>query len=147
MLIMSRVCVEFHNRRGVKIFSVTPQTRMCMIEAPEAIQEDPIFQMLVDDGSLEASLTPARKKKLEQDPEDGTGPDGKRVVPNPEEELQEEKAEEKAAEEEPAKKQSRKSKSTGKAEAESSNQSNEEAVSAEFDNAVNEFEVRGTETE
>ena len=48
------------------------------------------FQMLVDDGSLEASLTPARKKKLEQDPEDGTGPDGKRIIPNPEEELQEE---------------------------------------------------------
>ncbi len=81
MLIMSRVCVEFHNKRGETIFAVTPKNRLSFIDAPEAIQEDPMFQMLVDDGSLEASLTPARKKKLEQDPEDGTTAAGRRSEP------------------------------------------------------------------
>ena len=45
-------------------------------EAPDAIQEDPLFQLLVDDGSMEAVVSVDRKRELEQDPVQGTDPSG-----------------------------------------------------------------------
>ena len=68
MLILSRVCAEFHDRQGLKLFSVTPDTRMTFLEAPESIKEDPLFRMLVSDGSLEVSTGAVRRKMLENDP-------------------------------------------------------------------------------
>ena len=78
MLMMSRVCALFHDRQGNFLFEVTPATRNCFVEAPEAIQEDPLFQMLLADGSLEAGITKARQRTLEQDPMDGADATGKR---------------------------------------------------------------------
>ena len=78
MLILSRVCAEFHDRTGARIFSITPQTRLTFQEAPEAIREDPLFRMLVDEGSLEASVTPVQKKQLEADPLEGTDAAGRK---------------------------------------------------------------------
>ena len=78
MLILSRVCAEFHNAKGEKIFAVTPLTRNSFIEAPEAIREDPLFQMLVSEGSLEAAVTPVRQKQLEADPLEGSDPAGRK---------------------------------------------------------------------
>ncbi len=78
MLMMSRVCALFRDRQGNTLFEVTPTTRNCFVEAPEAIQEDPLFQMLLADGSLEAGITKARQKTLEQDPMDGADATGKR---------------------------------------------------------------------
>ena len=43
MLILSRVCAEFRNAKGEKIFAVTPATRQTFQEAPESIREDPLF--------------------------------------------------------------------------------------------------------
>ena len=80
MLIMSRVCVEFHNKKGEVVHTVTPATRLTFHEAPDSIQEDPIFRMLVDDGSLEAGVTSVRKKLLENDPEVGTDAAGKKIT-------------------------------------------------------------------
>ncbi len=68
MLILSRVCAEFRDRTGAVIYRVTPATRLSFREAPDAIREDPLFQMLVDEGALEASVTPIRQKQLEADP-------------------------------------------------------------------------------
>ena len=68
MLILSRVCVDFHNKKGEVVHRVTPANRLTFHEAPDSIQEDPIFQMLVNEGSLEAGVTPVRRKKLESDP-------------------------------------------------------------------------------
>ena len=68
MLILSRVCAEFHDRSGARIFSVTPQTRLTFQEAPETIREDPLFRMLLDDRSIEVSDNGPRKKQLENDP-------------------------------------------------------------------------------
>ena len=81
MLILSRVCAEFHDRTGARIFSITPQTRLTFQEAPEAIREDPLFRMLVDEGSLEASVTPAQKKQLEADPGEGADAAGRKRAP------------------------------------------------------------------
>ena len=69
MLILSRVCAEFHDHTGAAVFSVTPQTRLTFQEAPETIREDPLFQMLLDDRSIEVSDNGHRQKELENDPE------------------------------------------------------------------------------
>ena len=59
MLILSRVCADFHNNKGELIHRVSAANRLSFHEAPEAIREDPLFQMLVNEGSLEAAVTPA----------------------------------------------------------------------------------------
>ena len=68
MLILSRVCAEFHDAAGAVIFTVTPQTRLTFQEAPEAIREDPLFHMLLNDRSIEVSDNGPRKRQLENDP-------------------------------------------------------------------------------
>ena len=78
MLILSRVCVDFHDTHGNPLFSIKPDQRLTFLEAPDTIQQDPIFQMLLDDGSLEASLNPIRRHQLEQDPVDGAEASGRR---------------------------------------------------------------------
>ena len=55
MFILSRVCADFRNKKGEVIHRVTPADRLGFHEAPDAIQEDPLFSMLVSEGSLEAS--------------------------------------------------------------------------------------------
>ena len=79
MLILSRVCAEFHDKTGAVIHRVTPETRLTFREAPEAIREDPLFSMLVSDGSLEAALTSARKKVLEAEPLKDTDAAGRKT--------------------------------------------------------------------
>lgn len=68
MLILSRVCADFRDRAGNIIHRVTPVNRLTFHEAPDSIQEDPLFRLLVNDGSLEAAPSAARRKKLEADP-------------------------------------------------------------------------------
>ena len=77
MLILSRVCAEFHDAKGVPLFSVTPSTRNIFTEAPEAIREDPLFRMLISDGSLEAAVPEERKRLLENEPMTGVAADGR----------------------------------------------------------------------
>ena len=102
MLILSRVCVDFHNRKGEVVHRVTPANRLTFHEAPDSIQEDPIFQMLVNEGSLEAGVTAAKKKILEQDPTAGSLADGKKIRPETEAVPAETKAKAGKAEEKPA---------------------------------------------
>ena len=68
MLILSRVCAEFHDASGAVLFTVTPETRLTFQEAPEAIRQDPLFNLLRNDHSIEVSDDGPRKKLLEQDP-------------------------------------------------------------------------------
>lgn len=83
MLILSRVCADFFNKKGELVHRVTPQNRLTFHDAPDAIREDPLFQMLVNEGSLEASVTPVRKKQLEANPLEGTDAAGKKPAPAP----------------------------------------------------------------
>ena len=78
MLILSRVCADFYNQKGELVHRVTPQNRLTFHDAPESIREDPLFQMLVNEGSLEASVAPARKKQLEANPLEGADAAGKK---------------------------------------------------------------------
>jgi len=78
MLILSRVCADFHNKKGELVHRVTPLNRLTFHEAPESIREDPLFRMLVEERSLEAAVTPAEKKQLESDPLEGTDAAGRK---------------------------------------------------------------------
>ncbi len=82
MLILSRVCADFHNRKGELVHRVTPLNRMTFHEAPEAIREDPLFRLLVEEGSLEAAATPLQRKQLENDPAEGTDAAGRKRSPS-----------------------------------------------------------------
>ena len=78
MLILSRVCADFHNRKGELVHRVTPLNRLTFHEAPESIREDPLFRMLVEEGSLEAAVTPVEKKQLESYPLEGADAAGRK---------------------------------------------------------------------
>ena len=78
MLILSRVCADFHNKKGELVHRVTPANRLTFHEAPEAIREDPLFRLLVEEGALEAAVTPVEKKQLEADPLKGADAAGRK---------------------------------------------------------------------
>lgn len=78
MLILSRVCAEFRDRSGAVIYRVTPETRLTFREAPEAIRQDPLFELLIREGSLEASMTPVQQKQLENSPLEGVDAAGRK---------------------------------------------------------------------
>ena len=69
MLMLSRVCAEFRDRTGAVVFTVTPAKRLTFQEAPEAVREDPLFDMLLHDHSIEVAEDNVRRKQLENDPE------------------------------------------------------------------------------
>ena len=79
MLILSRVCAEFHDLKGASLFSVTPSTRGIFVEAPDSIRQDPLFRMLISDGSLEAAVPEERKRMLENDPAANHDASGKAI--------------------------------------------------------------------
>jgi hypothetical protein len=83
MLILSRVCAEFRDSAGTVIYRVTPDTRLTFQEAPEAIREDPLFNLLVGEGALEAAVTPVRKMQLEADPMAETDAAGRKTADAP----------------------------------------------------------------
>ena len=80
MLIVSHVCAEFRDRSGEVIFTVGPDRRDKLVMAPDAIQEDPIFALVIGDGSLKAPEKEEERKKLEANPREGIAPDGKEEV-------------------------------------------------------------------
>ena len=69
MLIVAYVCAEFHDKTGTVIHRIRPADLRVATEAPEAIRQDPLFDMMVRDGSLRVPETKAELKKLENDPE------------------------------------------------------------------------------
>ncbi len=79
MLILSRVCAEFRDASGAVLFRVTPQNRFTFLEAPDAIRRDPLFSLMVSEGSLEAVVSAARKRALENDPAADTDAAGRRA--------------------------------------------------------------------
>ena len=84
MLILSRVCVEFHNSRGETVHRVTPGMLQTFHEAPDSIRDDPIFRLLQEERSLEAGVSAGRRRALENDPSAepaGGPPAGRRRSP------------------------------------------------------------------
>ena len=78
MLILSRVCAEFRDESGRFAYEITPRMLHTFQEAPEGIRADPLFQLLINEGSLEAAVPAARRAELENDPVQDTDRTGKR---------------------------------------------------------------------
>ena len=68
MRILSRVCAEFHDKSGTVLFTIHPADRGVFLDAPESIRQDPLFDMLLSDGSLELPTIREKVKQLENDP-------------------------------------------------------------------------------
>ena len=81
MLILARVCADFYDRNRNLLHRITPRDLNLFHEAPESIKQDPLFQMLVDDGSIKFPADAAKNRALEQDPFAGTTPDGREKRP------------------------------------------------------------------
>ncbi len=79
MLLLSRVCAEFRDRTGAVVWRVTPSTRLTFQEVPESVKEDPLFRLLLADGSVEAVTSAGDRKKLEADPLKDTDASGRKI--------------------------------------------------------------------
>ena len=81
MMIMSHVSVEFRDKEGNSLM-VIPESQInkLIYDAPESIRQDPLFDVMVADGSLVATDRNACKE-LEADPLAGLTADGKKEVP------------------------------------------------------------------
>lgn len=81
MKALSRVAAEFFDKAGNSIYRFTPADRLVYKDdIPEEIKDDLLFQMLVADGSIEVVETNEQRKKLENDPTEGIGADGKKLT-------------------------------------------------------------------
>ena len=109
-LMICRVCAEFSAGRGLS-FKITPVTRGVFVQAPAWVKETRMFKGLLADGSITVAAETSEKKKLENDPNEGVGADGKAVEEQPvaveAEEEPEEDPEEVPAEEKPKNKPAR----------------------------------------
>ena len=81
MLLLSRVSAVFRDpKSGQTLFTVYPNDRNCFLDAPEAIRADPLFDLLMADGSVEVVTRESQKKGLELDPTAGTDATGKKTT-------------------------------------------------------------------
>lgn len=78
MTILSHVSVDFTDKHHNILFSVPAHLIDCVLTAPDEIQQDPIFDLLLADGSLEAVRSVARKKALENEPASEVTTEGKK---------------------------------------------------------------------
>ena len=79
MLILARVCADFYDRNRNLLHRILPVHLGTFHEAPDSIRQDPLFQMLVDDGSIKYPADATKDRALEQDPFVGTTPDGREI--------------------------------------------------------------------
>ena len=102
MLILSRVCAEFHDRRGEVIHRITPAMLGLFHDAPDAIRDDLLFSMLLADGSIKTPEDAKKDRNLEQDPMAGATADGKDKEKTPEASAKPAKGTKAKADEKPA---------------------------------------------
>lgn len=79
-LMICYVAADFVSPRG-DIFRITPDKIGVFVEAPGWVQNTLLFKMLVKDGSIKVGEQRAEIKKLENDPMEGIGADGKEEKP------------------------------------------------------------------
>ena len=92
MLILARVCADFYDRNRNLLHRILPVHLGTFHEAPDSIRQDPLFQMLVDDGSIKYPADAAKDRALEQDPYAGADATGKDIRPKAEKPKAETKA-------------------------------------------------------
>ena len=78
-MIISSVCADFRDSNGNTIHRIKAENLNIFQEAPEAIKQDPLFALLVADGSIRFPEDAASRKKLENDPKAGITAEGKSI--------------------------------------------------------------------
>ena len=68
MILVPYACAEFHDRAGAVLFTIRPHHLQTLIEAPDSIRQDPLFGMMVHDGTLQVPSSKEERKLLENDP-------------------------------------------------------------------------------
>jgi len=82
MTIIAHVCAEFTDSHRNPIYTITSaMLNDVLYNVPEAIREDPLFDMLVADGSLKAVETAEDRKAAEKDPLAGITAEGRKKKP------------------------------------------------------------------
>ena len=69
MLVVPFVCAEFHEASGKVIHRIRAHELRTIVTVPDEIVQDPLFAMMVEDGSLKAPENKLELKTLENDPE------------------------------------------------------------------------------
>ena len=77
MRILSRVCADFYDGNHNLIHRITRRDLGLYYDVPDAIRQDPLYQMLVDDGSILLAETSEKQKAFENDPYAGATADGR----------------------------------------------------------------------
>ena len=82
---MPRVCADFYDKNRNLLFRVTQNDLGNYVIAPEAIEQDPLYRMLLDDGSIKLAPVNTRDKRdLENNPFAGADATGKDIKPKAE---------------------------------------------------------------
>ena len=69
MFVVPYVCAEFHDKHGIIIGRIVSADLQKYTELPDSIRQDPLYDMLLGDGSIVLPETKAELKQLENDPE------------------------------------------------------------------------------
>ena len=77
MLIVPYVAAEFFDKTGNRLFKITPEMRAAFTEVGENVWQDPLFRMLVNDGSIKIITDDTNRRALENNPMAGITPEGK----------------------------------------------------------------------
>ena len=82
---MPRVCADFYDTNRNLLFRITRDDLGKYVKAPEAIEQDPLYRMLLDDGSIKLAPVNTRDKRdLENNPYAGADATGKDIKPKAE---------------------------------------------------------------
>ena len=77
MVVVPFVCAEFHEASGKVIHRIRSHELRTIVTVPDEIVQDPLFAMMVEDGSLKAPENKLELKALENDPDAEVGKVGK----------------------------------------------------------------------
>ena len=69
MLVVSFACAEFHDKSGNVIHRIHAHELRNITEVPDAIVQDPLYALMVEEGSLKAPESKIDLKALENDPD------------------------------------------------------------------------------
>ena len=85
MRIVSRVAAAFYRPDRTKIYEITARDMLVILDAPDEIRRDPLFDLMVREGSLQVINSADTQKMVELDPKQGTNAEGRKItVPDPE---------------------------------------------------------------
>ena len=79
MLLIAHVAAEFRDRNGNTLYTIRGSQRNTFLAVPDTIRQDPLFDLLLQDGSIEIPETALKTAALENDPTEGITPDGKKA--------------------------------------------------------------------